>query len=142
METKNMSYKPYFSSYGAFKSFLEETDGTTEYYYLSKEKTGLNVDLYIDDCLSYKRHRHLLWLYICDGYSHNDRLIPISVSANPMIEIEDYDIRISQIDITGIRSFIIENLEAIQNIANEIIDSITFSNSIAMHNNNKLGESN
>ena len=135
METKNMSYKPYFSSYGDFESFLVETDGTTEYYYLSKEKTGINVDLYIDDCLSYKRHRHLLWLYICDGYSHDDKLIPISVSANPMIEIEGYDIRISQIDITGIRSFIIENLEAIQNTANEIIDSITFSNSIAMHNN-------
>lgn len=118
---------PYFSSYDEFEVFLEKTEGTMEYYYISKEKSGLNVDIYIDDCSSYIRYNHPLWLYFCDGYSHNDNLIPISVSENPSILIDNCEINISSIDYESIRCFIRQNLQLLRSIANEDIDSVKFS---------------
>lgn len=118
------SNAPYFSTHEEFESFFEETDKTTEFYYLSKEKTGLNVDFYIDDCSSYKRHNHPLWAYFCNGYSHNEQLIPISISYKPIIEIANCSINIPSIDISSIVIFIKQNINALQNIADENIDSV------------------
>ena len=117
---------PFFDSYDSFLKFLKRSDNTIEYLYLSKEKTGLNVDIYIDDCSSYKRHQHPLWAYFCDGYSHNDRLIPISISKDPVIEIHNCDINLSSIDLNSVRRFIRQNLQLIKDIADERIDSVEF----------------
>jgi len=120
----------FFSSYDEFLNFIENTDGTIEYLYLSKEKTGLNVDIYVDDCSSYKRHKHPLWLYFCDGYSHDEKLIPIVISNNPTIPIDNCEINLSSIDITSIIQFIKNNAQLLKALANEMIDSISFEEQI------------
>ena len=117
---------PYFSTYDDFESFFIDTDETMEYYYVSKEKSGLPVDIYVDDCSSYRRHSHPLWMYFCDGYSHNDKLIPISISTSPRIEIDVCDIDIPSVDFNSIRFFIQQNLLLLKNIADKKIDSVQF----------------
>lgn len=120
----------YFDSYEDFLSFLNDTDDTMEYYYVSKEKSNLSVDLYVDDCSSYKRHNHPLWMYFCDGYSHNDELVPISISNSPQIMIGNYTINLPTVEISRIIQFIKDNQNIIQDIADERINSIEFVNCI------------
>lgn len=126
--------QPYFASYDDFEAFLDETDGTMEYYYVSKEKSGLPVDIYVDDCSSYKRHNHPLWMYFCDGYSHNDKLIPISISANPTIVINDCDIDVPSVIFTSIRFFIQRNYRLLIDIADKRIDSVEFAKRLVKSN--------
>lgn len=127
----------YFDSYEGFSSFLKDTDDTMEYYYVSKEKSNLSVDLYIDDCSSYKRHNHPLWIYFCDGYSHNDELVPISISDSPQIMIENYTTNLPPVEISRITQFIKDNQNIIKDIADERINSIEFVNSIK-HSSQKM----
>lgn len=121
---------PYFKSYDEFETFFEESDGTMDYNYISKEVSGLNFDIYIDICASYKEWEHPLWMYFCDGYGHNDPLVPISISKTPKIEISNYELELSSIDYNHLIYFIKTNLSLLTQIGNDLIDSVDFCNSV------------
>lgn len=120
----------YFKKYEDFETFFDESDGTMDYNYISKSVSGLKFDIYIDICASYKEWNHPLWLYFCDGYEHDDILVPITISDNPSIEISNYELKILLDDLNQLVNFIKTNLELLENIGNDIIDSIDFCNKV------------
>lgn len=123
--------KKYFNTIEDFSAFLDNIDGTIEYYYLSKEESGLDVDIYVDDCRSYQRHNHPLFAFFCDGVSHNSPLVPISVSEYPCVQIENYNLHIPQLLFEEVANFISTNASLLHQLADEQIDSVEFSSKIS-----------
>ena len=84
-----------------------------EYATLESSQTNLPIRCYVDEGLSYKRHRHPLWLYVTNGYNHTPSIIPFSICANPttLFNSKDSNVRLSRQDINKVRQFIRLNLK-------------------------------
>lgn len=86
-----------------------------EFVRLTKDKTGLPFDIYLDDNSAYIHHRHELWLYV----NYNGTKIPITIEDDPKIKfINPNGIG----DLTLLFHFIRENKGVIVSLANGKID--------------------
>lgn len=86
-------------------------DELMEFMWLKPGVTGLNVDIFVDDGMSYERNNHVLLLFIRNG---NDKtansFIPMSVSDKPCVLDGEMDLNISHDDILAVQDFIRSNL--------------------------------
>jgi hypothetical protein len=110
---------------------LDSIDELMEFMWLRPKVTQLNVDIFVDDGMSYVRHGHELLLFVRNGYdkSIND-FIPFSVSTNPIVLDDVMDFNISYEDIFCVQDFILANLKSLQALANRDISQILFVQSI------------
>ena len=110
---------------------LESLDEIMEYMWLKPKITKLNVDIFVDDGLSYKRHNHDLILFVRNGYDKNaNEFIPISISLKPTVLDDEMDFNISYDDIFDIQDFIVSNLSILKALANKEISQAQFVKSI------------
>ena len=106
---------------------LSDKDKLYEYMRLDATQTGLDNEILVDDCGSYKRDRHPLLIFVSND---EKEYIPISVERNPQILDNDVRIKIPLTDIEKIKLFIIMNMELLRAFANEEIDAIEFLHSL------------
>ncbi len=91
---------------------LKDKEELYEYMRLGKEKTGLDVDILIDDCASYKKLNHPLLLFIC---INDNEYIPISIEKEPKV-LTNIEISTIQNTIDGVKRFISTNHKLIKRI--------------------------
>ena len=102
-----------------------------EYLWLRTNMTGLNVDIFVDDGGSYKRHKHKLLLFARNSYNHTDNnFIPFSIEQTPFVLDNEMEFNISYDDIFSIQDFIQNNLFLLQKLANKEISQNSFVNSL------------
>lgn len=112
-----------------FQSYLE-TYFDDEYYdlvKLTKDCTGVDFPVWLDENRAYKRYNHPLWLYLeIDPYLNFP--IPISISDNPQIMINGDFIRnkIPYKVYLQLIAFIKKNKKAIIKLANKKISNYDF----------------
>ena len=110
---------------------LGDIEEITEYLWLRPSRTGLNVDVFVDDGGSYIRHRHSLLLFVRNGYDKSvSEFIPFSISEKPMILDDSIDYNISYNDIFAVQDFIVANKLFLIQMANEEISHTSFLQSI------------
>lgn len=110
---------------------LDSLDELMEYMWLRPSRTLLNVDIFVDDGLSYVRHNHSLLLFTRNGYTKDDtEFIPFSVTTNPTILDDIPDLHIGKNDVLEIKRFITDNIENLKALANKDISHIEFVNHI------------
>lgn len=110
---------------------LTDVEEINEFLWLRPSRTGLNVDIFVDDGGSFKTHNHSLLLFARNGYDNSvSEFIPFSVSKHPKILDESIDYNISYNDIFAIQDFIVYNLKSLINLAYETINHTTFVQSI------------
>lgn len=110
---------------------LDSIDELMEFMWLRPQKTQLNVDIFVDDGMSYIRHEHELLLFVRNGYDkHVNEFIPFSVSQNPVVLDDEIDFKISYEDIFSVQDFILANLSLLKALANRNISQILFVQSI------------
>lgn len=129
--------------YDNFKAYQEEDDMEyLEFRTLKPFRTGVPVEILIDDGLSYQRHNHPLFAYFRNGYSFSDGFIPISISNNPQIMIPNPNLRIGNEELNSIKSFIRMNKKNIELVANKKLSGTDFVlNKIIKVGNKNLFES-
>ena len=99
---------------------LDSLDELMEYMWLRPSRTLLNVDIFVDDGLSYVRHNHSLLLFTRNGYTKDDtEFIPFSVTTNPTILDDIPDLHIRKNDVLEIKRFITDNIENLKALAEE-----------------------
>lgn len=110
---------------------LNDSDELTEYMWLRPHLTNLNVDIFVDDGGSYRRHNHPLLLLARNGYDKSvNEFISFSVSEKPNILNPEIDYNISYNDIYAIQDFIISNLTNLSALADENISQPIFVNQL------------
>jgi hypothetical protein len=110
---------------------LNSIEELMEYMWLRPKITHLNVDIFVDDGLSYIRNKHKLLLFVRNGYDKNiNEFIPFLVSTKPIILNNIINLQISSDDILSVKNFIISNLEILQSLANKNISQQSFVQSI------------
>lgn len=80
-----------------------------EYVWLSKEQTGLSVDIWIDDFWFFKTFKHKNgkpWIFFRNGYLEDSPVIPMSVSNNP--QVPNIKINLFRKDFIAIKLFVRE----------------------------------
>lgn len=92
---------------------------------LSKERTGLSVNIFLDQSQSYKVYNHPLWVYITNGYSDNADYIPISVD-DLKVHCNNKDLKLYQSDLNQVLCFILLYKQEIYDIANENYELLDF----------------
>lgn len=98
-----------------------------EYMWLKPNITKLNVDIFVDDGMSYKRNNHSLLLFIRNGYSKmSNSFIPMSISNKPCVLDDEMDFMISYEDIFLVQDFIQKNLSDLIALANNKITQEDF----------------
>ena len=111
---------------------LQHPDELMGYRYLSPDKTGVNVDIFVDDGEAYKRDGHKPLLFVRNGYEKTCfEFVPISISSTPHIMTSKIEVRISKNDIRKIYFFIRKNLPLLLRLANMDIDQVAFLKSIS-----------
>ena len=126
----NKSVKTLMENYS-----LNNTDELMEFLWLKPNKTGLNVDIFVDDGGSYIRNNHQLLLFARNGYDKTvSEFITFAVSENPIILNPEIEYHITYNDIFAIQTFIYTNLNILKYLANEMIDHKTFINTIKIPN--------
>ena len=106
---------------------LQHPDELMGYRYLNKDKTGIDVDIFVDDGEAYKRDGHKPLLFVRNGYDKmNFEFVPISVSQTPYIMNREMKINIIKGDIRKIFIFIRKNLSLLLRLANMEIDQVDF----------------
>ena len=110
---------------------LDDTEEITEFLWLRPAHTGLNVDIFVDDGGSYKRHGHCPLLFVRNGYDRSvSEFIPFSISERPTILNKNIDYNISYNDIFAVQDFIAANKSILMQLANKDIPHISFLRSI------------
>lgn len=110
---------------------LNDTDEIMEYLWLRPHYTGLNVDIFVDDGGSYKRHNHVPLLFVRNGYRKEcARFIPFSISESPIILDDEIDYGITYNDIFAVQDFIIANVSSLIQLANSKLSHSDFIQSI------------
>ena len=90
---------------------ITENAESIEYVRISASRTGLPYDIYIDNSMSYKKHKHELWLYVnCGGVK-----IPVTIEDRPKVKRFVYGYTC---DLSRIYDFIRINKELLTNMAN------------------------
>lgn len=128
----------FFENYDEFVRFLDKTDSTFEFNYFGQNETDLSVGLYLDDCRSYERNKHPLFMLFVDGMGKDDNVVPVLVSDDPKIMIRNYDVKISENELNTVFQFIKINKKLIEDLANEKINDVDFV--MEMRNNKKDGK--
>ena len=99
--------------------------------WLKPNITNLNVDIFVDDGGSYKRHNHILLLFARNGYDKSvSEFIPFAISNNPIIMDENIEYKITYNDIFAIQDFIQANITNLIKFATQTIDHNQFVNSL------------
>lgn len=113
---------------------LTDVDELMEYMWLKPDRTGLKVDIFVDDCGSYERYGHPLLLWARNGYGREvSEFIPFLVSDQPTILNLGIDCRISEEDVVAIQGFIQRNLEILIELPADLISQIDFVESVKKH---------
>lgn len=114
---------------------LIDLDELMEYMWLKPKVTGLNVDIFVDDCGSYERYGHPLLLWARNGYDRSvSEFIPFLISNKPIILNTDIDYHITYNDIFAIQDFIQYNLAILVKLPSDLISQIDFVKSIKVPN--------
>lgn len=108
---------------------IAETDDISEYMWLKPERTGLNVDVFVDDGGAYIAHQHPLVILIRVNSGGDDfNTIPMTVSSNPQLLRGDNNINdcLNARECMAIRRFILNNLEMLKKLADRKITQLEF----------------
>lgn len=106
---------------------LKDTDELWGYMRLWKSQSGLDHDVFVDDCESYKSWNHPLCIMVLNNkYVSKHKYIPISVSANPMVLDGEAIDGISKRSLRKIKSFIKTNRLLLRSLAQGKIGHIDF----------------
>ena len=117
------------------KCTLIDIDELMEYMWLKPKITGLNVDIFVDDCGSYERYNHPLLLWARNGYDRSvSEFIPFLISNKPIILNTDIEYHITYNDIFAIQDFIQYNLSNLIKLPSDLISQIDFVKSIKVPN--------
>ena len=117
---------------------MDSIDDLVEYMWLRPNVTHLNVDVFVDDGQSYVRHDHELLLYVRNGYGRQtDEFIPFSVFQNPIVLDDAIELNVDQEDVLEVQSFIRENQELLQALANRNISQESFVQMISIRSKKK-----
>ena len=103
---------------------LSKDDELMEYARLTKQNTGLDVDIFVDDGGAYKRYGHPLRVYIRNGYTDSDPVFHIEVSDKPSAPKIQYNIQ--ETDLEAILAFISRNADLLRLFADEEIEHLDF----------------
>ena len=110
---------------------LTSLDELMEYMWLKPDRTGLKVDIFVDDCGSYERYGHPLLLWARNGYGREiSEFLPFLVSDKPAILNSEIDCRISEEDVAAIQDFIQRNLLNLVKLPSDQISQIDFVESV------------
>ena len=113
------------------ESYKLDEDELMEYLWLKPDFTGLNVDIFVDDGLSYQRNQHSLFLLVRNGYDRSIMsFIPITISENPRILDKYNRIRITRNDLSNVLKFIQDNISIIKDLADNKINHTVFWNGV------------
>ena len=115
-----------------------------EYMWLRPKITKLNVDIFVDDGLSYVRHNHNLKLFVRNGYDKSaNEFIPFLVSSDPVILDQSVKYNITYEDIFSVQEFVSDNLSPLQAVARKEINHTSFIQTIKpnSHLSNEEGKS-
>lgn len=116
------------------KYTLTDVDELMEYMWLKPDRTGLKVDIFVDDCGSYERYGHPLLLWARNGYGREVSVfIPFLISDQPVILNSGIDCRISEEDVVAIQGFIQCNLDILVKLPANLISQIDFVESVKKH---------
>ena len=117
---------------------LTDLDELVEYMWLKPNITNLNVDIFVDDGGSYKRHNHILLLFARNGYDKSvSEFMPFAISNNPIIMDENIEYKITYNDIFAIQDFIQANITNLIKFATQTIDHNQFVNSLKIKKYNE-----
>ncbi len=118
------------------KCELTSLDELMEYMWLKPDKTGLKVDIFVDDCGAYERYGHPLLLWARNGYGREvSEFIPFLVSDRPAILNSEIDCCISEEDVAEIQDFIQRNLLNLVKLPSDQISQIEFVESVEKSRN-------
>ena len=116
--------------YNNFKAYQEEVgyeEELYEFYRLSPNVTNVPVEIWFDDSQSYIRNNHPLWIYFRNGNpTETLEFIPVSVSNNPQILIQNPKIKISSNVIVRIKQFVQRFKKELILVANDKIKNYEF----------------
>ena len=106
---------------------LDDGEELMEYLWLRPQHTGLNVDVFVDDGMSYKRHGHIPLLFARNGYDKNcNEFIPFAISNNPIVLDKEIEYGITYNDIFAIQDFIQTNEVTLMRLANSELSHSEF----------------
>ena len=88
---------------------------------LAKEDTGLSVDIFLDQCESYKEFNHPFWLYFRNSYGNLKNYIPITIQDKKVL-FGNKKTNVYQKDIIDVIKFIDTHYNDICAIAEEKMD--------------------
>ena len=91
---------------------LQNTKCWQTYSSLRKKRTGLPVNIYVDDSGTWKKMRHANRIKI--QYNKGDHpnthgMIPMSIDDNPRILVDNPKMELSAADINAVKKFVIAN---------------------------------
>ena len=96
----------------------------SEYTRLQSNLTGINACIYIDECASFKRWRHPLWVIVSQGDPYQDSWVALSVNQNPRILTQNHtENKISKDIINECKQFVSKFYKIILKVALEQVDS-------------------
>lgn len=108
---------------------ISSQDELMEFLWLKPNVTHLNVDIFVDDGMSYKRNNHTLLLFVRNGYDRNiNTFIPISICNKPCVLDDQMDFNITYDDIFDIQDFIQNNLYELIALSDQKISQEQFIN--------------
>jgi hypothetical protein len=119
---------------GPFGRFLERLSGRDELEEmagLKKSRTGLPVNLWVDDSHAYIAGRHAKRIKFQGDYGNNtnrENLFSMIISKdNPQIPVKQLSrLKLPAKDIDAIKTFVKNNADLLDKLADEKIDFITF----------------
>ena len=91
---------------------LQNTKCWQTYSSLRKKRTGLPVNIYVDDSGTWKKMRHANRIKIqCNKGDHPNThgMIPMSIDDNPRILVDNPKMELSASDVNAVKKFVIAN---------------------------------
>ena len=107
---------------------MKYIDELLGYLWLRKDVTGIDADIYVDDCDSYIRDGHEPLLFVVNGVCSGDisDFIPVSLSEEPNILDNSIDIKLSDGVIDDVFLFIKKNRTLLMSFSSGKVNVIEF----------------
>jgi len=97
---------------------LANSEEMWQYERISPKESGLSVDIFVDDDASYQSHNHPQWIYFRNSYnSESCDYVPILISKEPEIPLQNHRLNISLDDLRKIKQYIVQNYHALLQMA-------------------------